>query len=67
MKAEEVQVMMNRTVEFTYEGADEVRTVQVEAIKTVDSGKVLIVGRDEARNQQYRSFDVTKMSVIGLR
>ncbi len=64
MSNAEVQSMLNNTVEFFYEG-DEVRTVKVEVIKEAN-GKTLIVGRDEARNKQYRSFDVTKMKMAHI-
>jgi hypothetical protein len=65
MSNTEVQSMLNNMVEFFYEG-NEVRTVKVEVIKTTDSGKTLIIGRDEARNKQYRSFDVTKMKMAHI-
>ena len=52
------------TLKFVYDGkVDETRTVYVENVKQCSTG-VLIIGRDEARQGKYRSFNVSKMHLI---
>jgi hypothetical protein len=56
-------------VTFTYPnqktGGREVRSVNLEEVKECGNGATIIVGRDATRNNEYRSFNITKMQMIG--
>ena len=56
------ETLATKTVEFVYGG--NTRTVTVEQVKDCANGAKLLIGRDHDRQMNYRSFDLTKMTMF---
>lgn len=53
-----IALLTGKTVSFTYKGV--ARKLLVEETK-VKGGRILLIGKDEARNGEYRSFYTDKI------
>jgi hypothetical protein len=62
MSREQVTGLVGQDVVFMYDGQE--RRVNVERINDANNGSVLIVGRDAIRNNQYRSFNISRISEL---
>lgn len=56
--------LVGKDIKFTYEGQD--RHVNVEQAKECRNGKTIIIAKDYGRNDQYRSFDITKIQLLSI-
>lgn len=58
------------TITFNYKGSSELRTVVYEDTKKAKhTGNTVIVGRDEGRDNKYRSFNIkhiTNLALVGV-
>lgn len=46
-------------------GGKEVRSIELEEVKECANGNIIAVGLDNAKNRAYRSFNLSKMQLIG--
>jgi hypothetical protein len=60
---QQVEGLKGRTVEFMYDNVQ--RRVEVEKVKQCSKG-LLIIGKDKARQGQYRSFNTQKIGELNV-
>ena len=61
---EQLLASVGNVARFVY-GNDE-REVEIETVKDAANGNVLLVGKDINKNNEYRSFSLTKMQGLNI-
>lgn len=64
MNGLDLSALVGKDIQFTYDNED--RHANVEQVKECKNGKTMLVCKDYNRNDQYRSFDVTKIQLLSI-